>query len=91
MARGRALGLQVALFVSTVTPDRHREDGTMAHSVSIHRPRKHKPAPRFVEERPVLQLPLEAPQWREPPDRERSNPQIDRETHRGVVVIDFFI
>lgn len=58
----------------------------MAHSVSIHRPRKRKPA-RFVEERPVLQLPLRAPEWQDPPNRERVEPDADR----GVAVIDFFI
>lgn len=59
----------------------------MAHSVSIHRPRKRKQAPRYIEERPVLQLPLEAPQWRDPPNRERPEPDADR----GVTVVDFFI
>jgi hypothetical protein len=58
----------------------------MARSVSITRPPKRQPhlhdAPR-----PVLQLPLERPVWREPPEREQ--PESDRE--RGVVVIDFYI
>jgi hypothetical protein len=64
----------------------------MAHSVSINRPRKRKPAPRYIEERPVLQLPLEAPQWRDPPSRDRLEPDTtDRGRDRGVAVIDFFI
>lgn len=63
----------------------------MAHSVSINRPRKRQPAPRYIEERPVLQLPLEPPQWREPPNRDHSEPHTDRGVDRGVAVIDFFI
>lgn len=49
-------------------------------------PRKRQ-SPRRVEERPVLQLPLQAPVWREPPTREEAKP----ESERGVAVIDFFI
>lgn len=59
----------------------------MARSV-INTPRKRQSKRQSVEERPVLQLPLAQPQWREPPsfDQERQ-PSGDR----GVVVIDFFI
>ncbi|PRP90597.1 hypothetical protein ENSA5_64000 [Enhygromyxa salina] len=59
----------------------------MAHSVSINRPRKRQPRRHQEQERPVLQLPLEAPQWRDPPTREQSEPRTDR----GVAVVDFFI
>ena len=55
----------------------------MARHIPVNRPRK-RPS---IEERPVLQLPLEAPQWREPPRREQAKP----EGERGVAVIDFFI
>ena len=57
----------------------------MARSVSITRPRKHPPQHQD-EQRPVLQLPLQRPEWREP-DRGQAEP--DRE--RGVAVIDFYI
>ena len=50
-------------------------------------PRKRQSPRRRVEERPVLQLPLQAPVWREPPSREQAKP----ESERGVAVIDFFI
>lgn len=50
-------------------------------------PRKRQSPRRRVEERPVLQLPLQAPVWREPPTREEAKP----ESERGVAVIDFFI
>jgi hypothetical protein len=41
---------------------------------------------QYDEQRPVLQLPLESPSWREPEGTERRE---DRE--RGVAVIDFYI
>ena len=57
----------------------------MARSVS--KPRKRQPRHRHAEERPVLQLPLEPPQWREPSHESRKEP----DSERGVAVIDFFI
>lgn len=58
----------------------------MARSVSITRPRKRQP--KHVDQpRPVLQLPLERPEWREPSDRGQAEP----ERERGVAVIDFYI
>lgn len=86
--REGALGLRVALLVSKVTSDLQKEETTMASSVSINRrPRRRSPQPRRAEQRPVLQLPLEPPQWREPKPRE----QIEQDTDRGVAVVDFFI
>jgi hypothetical protein len=58
----------------------------MARSVSITRPRKRQPQ-HHDEPRPVLQLPLERPEWREPSEPGRAEPERDR----GVVVIDFYI
>ena len=58
----------------------------MARSLSITRPRKRQPK-HHDEQRPVLQLPLERPVWREPSDRGQAEP--DRE--RGVAMIDFYI
>jgi hypothetical protein len=59
----------------------------MARSLSITRPRKRQP--KHVDEpRPVLQLPLERPDWREPPV-ERGQAEPERE--RGVALIDFYI
>ncbi len=65
----------------------------MARSPSINRARKHQRPPRYEEQRPVLQLPLESPRWREPEvDRDRSErPDRKDERERGVVVIDFYI
>lgn len=63
----------------------------MARSV-ISNPRKRQPKRRYAEERPVLQLPLEAPQWREPPSRNEGREEgRTPATERGVAVIDFFI
>lgn len=59
----------------------------MARSVSITRPPQRQPK-RYDEQRPVLQLPLHQPEWREPPEADEQAKQ-DRE--RGVAVIDFFI
>ena len=59
----------------------------MARSPSINRPRTRKPHRYQDEQRPVLQLPLERPEWREPIERGRSEPETDR----GVAVIDFYI
>jgi hypothetical protein len=61
----------------------------MARSVSITRPPKRPRAKDKVwdEPRPVLQLPLERPAWREPVEPDQAEP--DRE--RGVAVIDFYI
>ncbi len=60
----------------------------MARSVSITRPRKRQPK-HHDEQRPVLQLPLERPDWREPVTPDRGQAEPDRE--RGVAVIDFYI
>ena len=57
---------------------------TMARHIPVNRPRKRH---HRVEERPVLQLPLEAPQWREPPRKEEAKAECER----GIAVIDFFI
>jgi hypothetical protein len=59
----------------------------MARSVSITRPPIHRPK-HYDEQRPVLQLPLERPEWREPPEPDG---QAEPERERGVAVIDFFI
>lgn len=80
-------GPRVAQLYGTVIPTTKREDASMARSV-IPNPRKRQPKRRYAEERPVLQLPLEAPQWREPPSREEGRTPG---TERGVAVIDFFI
>jgi hypothetical protein len=53
----------------------------------ITNPRKRQPNRRYVEDRPVLQLPLVQPQWNEPPTFEQRQPS----EQRGVAVIDFFI
>jgi hypothetical protein len=62
----------------------------MARSV-IHTPRtrqtRHQDRPS-IEQRPVLQLPLEAPRWGEPPSTSEAK---EPATERGVAVIDFFI
>jgi hypothetical protein len=60
----------------------------MARSLSITRPRKRQP--KHVDEpRPVLQLPLERPDWRDPDPVERGQAEPERE--RGVALIDFYI
>lgn len=42
-----------------------------------------------IEQRPVLQLPIEGPRWGDPP---ASTPEADEpSSERGVAVIDFFI
>jgi hypothetical protein len=63
----------------------------MARSVSIHRPRKRQPKqPKYHDEqRPVLQLPLDRPDWRDPVERGQAEPERERE--RGIAVIDFYI
>jgi hypothetical protein len=58
----------------------------MARSVSITRSRKRQPK-HLDEPRPVLQLPLERPVWREPSDPG----QVEPERERGIAVIDFYI
>lgn len=60
----------------------------MARSVSITRPRKRKPK-HHDEQRPVLQLPLERPDWRGYPEQDRGKAEPDHD--RGVAVIDFYI
>jgi hypothetical protein len=85
-------GLRVAALDGVVSTDPKREDSTMARSV-IHTPRTHQPQRTRqnhsgIEQRPVLQLPLEAPCWGEPP----SPPEAQEpDSERGVAVIDFFI
>lgn len=44
---------------------------------------------RAIEQRPVLQLPLEGPRWGEPPTPDAKEPS--EPSDRGVAVIDFFI
>jgi hypothetical protein len=87
-------GLRVAALEGVVSTDPKRED-TMARSV-IHTPRTRQPQRihrdhqnhRGIEQRPVLQLPLEAPRWGEP----QSTPEAQEpNSERGVAVIDFFI
>jgi hypothetical protein len=58
----------------------------MARSV-IHPARTRQPR-RTIEQRPVLQLPLEAPHWGEPPAQSQAH---EPTSERGVAVIDFFI
>jgi hypothetical protein len=86
-------GLRVAELEGVVPTDPKREDSTMARSV-IHTPRTRQPQRnhrdhRAIEQRPVLQLPLEAPRtWGEP----SSTPEAkEPSSERGVAVIDFFI
>lgn len=64
----------------------------MARSVSITRPRKRQPKHQ-EEQRPVLQLPLEAPDWRERDERrhEQGRGQAEPDRERGVALIDFYI
>jgi hypothetical protein len=79
-------GLPVARLISVVSSNPKREESTMARSV-IHPARTRQPQ-RTIEQRPVLQLPLDAPRWGEPPAQsEAREPSADR----GVAVIDFFI
>lgn len=78
-------GVQIAYYQQSDAAARQGEDKTMARSIPVSRPRTRQH--RQVEERPVLQLPLDAPQWREPPQREQAKP----DSERGVAVIDFFI
>lgn len=58
----------------------------------ISRARKRQTSVQYDEQRPVLQLPLESPAWREPPSEpegtERSQDQV---RERGIAVIDFYI
>jgi hypothetical protein len=89
--RDRVPGLRVAALISVVSTDPKREDSTMARSV-IHTPRTRQPRDHrnhhTVEQRPVLQLPLEGPRWGDPP----STPKLEEpSSERGVAVIDFFI
>jgi hypothetical protein len=80
-----APGLRVAASIGVVSTNRKREESTMARSVI--NPRTRQPQ-RTIEQRPVLQLPLEGPRWGEPP----SQPQVQEpSSERGVAVIDFFI
>lgn len=43
---------------------------------------------RTIEERPVLQLPIEVPRWVDPPSEAKKQ---EPSSERGVAVIDFFI
>lgn len=54
----------------------------------------HQQDHRSIEQRPVLQLPLEGPRWGEPPSTPEANEPSSEPTEptgRGVAVIDFFI
>jgi len=87
-----ALGLAFAHLDRQVPPD--QKEHAMARSITNKQPRKRPSTRRYVEERPVLQLPLEAPVWREPPSREPERAKPERakpESDRGIAVIDFFI
>jgi hypothetical protein len=54
------------------------------------RARKRQTSVQYDDQRPVLQLPLESPSWREPSSEpDRSERHEDRE--RGIAVIDFYI
>jgi hypothetical protein len=54
------------------------------------RARKRQTSVQYDEQRPVLQLPLESPSWREPASEpERSDRSEDRD--RGIAVVDFYI
>ena len=59
----------------------------MARSETIIRPRKRHSQQHHDEPRPVLQLPLERPVYRDPIVRD----EIESERERGVAVIDFYI
>jgi hypothetical protein len=95
-ASEHTLGLKVAASVGVVTSDQRsyphaRAAGLngadiMARSVSITRSRKRQPK-HHEEQRPVLQLPLERPDWRDPVERDQAEP----ERERGVALIDFYI
>jgi hypothetical protein len=78
--------LKVAASVGVVTSDRPNEADIMARTVSITRSRKRQPK-HHEEQRPVLQLPLERPDWRDPVERGQAEP----ERERGVALIDFYI
>jgi hypothetical protein len=85
-------GLRVAALDGEVSTDPKREDSTMARSV-IRIPRTRQPQRTRqnhsgIEQRPVLQLPLEAPRWGEPPGTPEAQ---EPSSERGVAVIDFFI
>ena len=84
MTRESAPGLRVAALSIVVSTDPKREDNTMARSVINPRTRQ----PRTFEERPVLQLPIDAPRWGEPPSQAKAQ---EPSSERGVAVIDFFI
>jgi len=91
-------GSSLAVFVSAVTRpeqvDRRKID-TMARAPIPTRARKRPTSQRYDEQRPVLQLPLESPAWRdpvrEPEPSEPSEPSERREGERGIAVIDFYI
>jgi hypothetical protein len=58
------------------------------------RKRQRQTSVQYDEQRPVLQLPLESPSWREPPSEPQGSDHgseriEDRE--RGIAVIDFYI
>lgn len=62
----------------------------MARAPIPTRARKRPTSDRYDDQRPVLQLPLESPSYREPasePDRSERR----EEGERGIVVIDFYI
>ncbi|GEM_PF-2893115 len=84
--RAYILGLRVASTVSEVTKDRCEETLHMARAPSPKHIRIPRPAQQ-EEQRPVLQLPLARPQWREP--KTDQEPEVKRE--RGIAVVDFYI
>ena len=54
----------------------------MARSLSTTRPRKRQPK-HVDEQRPVLQLPLERPDWRDPVERGQAEPERERGVARS--------
>jgi hypothetical protein len=54
------------------------------------RARKRQTSVEHDEQRPVLQLPLESPVWREPAS-EPGGSERSEDRERGIAVIDFYI
>lgn len=74
-------------------PHPEKATDTMASSLGIKHPHK-RPRRRPVERapRPVLQLPLERPEYRDKPAPEDEGVEpVDPVRERGVAIIDFYI
>lgn len=63
----------------------------MARFPIHNRARKRQPSVQYDDQRPVLQLPLESPGWREPPASDPDRPERNEDRERGIAVIDFYI